>query len=467
MSTIILASSGGIWKSPLILALIAFDLFLLLLLALSSPFYAIAFVIVIASMALIYIPRMGYIYFLMLWLPFESLIISDEGPYEFYRLTLLVLLLALAWTKYLLSSKKIAFPNRQIFIPITAIYIWSVFSTIFSPYPIPSLLAFLRMVTYLAMFVLVYNLIRSEKDLRHIIIAAFIVLLPTMLTAIYQWFTGGGIRTSGFFKNPNTLSMYAVYAVALAFMLWKEWQRSSKNTILFILLFGIALFALLAGGARASLLSFLALVIIYLFYAKHYKLMTAVILILLTAGYAVYQQSAALMDQAQALRLYSGSTGRTLLWANALPMILDYPIFGVGYGAVGKVLQPYVQATHPIIGYHLRGIVEFGLLHNGFLQKAAELGLIGMGIYIWINISYMKYLRDRIYTAVSPFVANVCLAGLAFMFSRMAFSLFESAEQYGPLTTQAGMLVILTGILKVADIDKSATKKESKMINLR
>ncbi|MBD3218249.1 MAG: hypothetical protein GF310_08230, partial [candidate division Zixibacteria bacterium] len=445
-------------KSPLsnihvgLLILILFDFIILFSMIAFSPFMIIAVVITLAALALIYIPRMGYIYFLLLWLPFESLIISDEGPFEFYRLTLLVLLLVLAWTKYLLSSKKIAFPNRRVFIPIAAIYIWSVLSTLLSPYPIPSLLALLRMVTYLAMFVLVYNLIRSEKDLRHIIIAAFIALLPTMLSAVYQWFTGGGIRTSGLFKNPNTLSMYAVYAVALAFMLWKKWQHSTKNTLLFILFFCIALFALLAGGARASLLSFLVFAIVYLFYAKHYKLMTAVILMLLLAGYAVYQQSAALMDQAQALRLYSGSTGRTLLWANALPMILDYPIFGVGYGAVGKVLQPYVQATHPIIGYHLRGIVEFGLLHNGFLQKAAELGLIGMGIYIWINISYMKYLRDRIYSSVSPFVINVCLAGLAFMFSRMAFSLFESAEQYGPLTTQAGMMVILTGILKVADL---------------
>jgi hypothetical protein len=97
-------------------------------------------------------------------------------------------------------------------------------------------------------------------------------------------------------------------------------------------------------------------------------------------------------------------------------------------------------------------------MHNGFVQKAAEIGLVGLAFYLWANLSFMWYLAKKINIAISPFVANACLVGLAFMISRMALSLVESAVHFGPLTTQAGMMVILTGILKIADIDDSKAK---------
>jgi O-antigen ligase len=424
-----------------------------------SPLAAIAIALAVALLALIYIPRLGYIYFLLLWLPFEDLIISQAGPYEFYRLTALILLLGLAWMRFLLSTLSIRLPPKKIFLPIAAIFAWSIISTLHSPAPLTSLLAYLRLVTYLAMFLLVYNLIKSERDFRHLLYAAILALLPNLLAAIYQSHHLGIVRASGFIHNPNILSMYSVFAASVSLLLLRKWHPSKGNILFFMITFGISLVALLSSGARASLLSFMMLILTYLAFGRHYKIMALVFIVISIGAYYIFIHSAILSYFAQAYRLYSGSTGRTLLWKSALPMILDNPVWGVGFGTVGNVFQNYVQATHPILGHHLKGVVESGLLHNGFIQKAAETGLVGLVLYLWANFNFFVYLKKRIVSASNPFIANACLAGFAFMLSRMAYMLVESAVHFGPLTTHAGMMVILTGILKVADSDKSASPK--------
>ena len=52
----------------------------------------------------------------------------------------------------------------------------------------------------------------------------------------------------------------------------------------------------------------------------------------------------------------------------------------------------------------------------------------------------------------SPIVRAGATIALAFMVSRLVYSLVESSIHFGPLSTRAGILVMLTAILKVADL---------------
>lgn len=440
-------------EKHLIITLIIFDVLVLGAIALTSPLITIAIILGISLMFLFFVPRMGYIYFLIIWLPYESLVISKTSDYEFYRLTVLVLLMVLAWFKFWLSSEKVKFPSKLVFYPMIAIYIWSALTVLVSPHPLIALVAYLRLVTYLAIFILVYNLVKSERDFRHLIIVAIIALIPTFADALYQYQFMDIGRAHGFSHNPNTLSMYAVLAATLSLLLYHSMKRNYKSIIIFVFLFSLSIITLLHGGARASFVAFMVLILIYLLLSKRYLILLGLSIIVIAMGIEIYSHNSIISNYANAYRLYSGSTGRTLIWQTAFPLILDHPIFGVGYGVVGNAIAPYVKGSHPIIGFHLKDVLHNGLLHNGYIQKAAEIGIVGLFLYLAVNFSFMLYLWKKIKSSASPFVRYSVIIALSFMFARLAFSLVESSVHFGPLTTRAGILVMLTAILKIADLE--------------
>ena len=440
-------------QHPLIFIILA-DLLLIAGLSFLSPTAVLAVALGLFLLALFYLPRLGYIYFLIIWLVYEALFISAEGPYEFYRLTAIILLMLLAWLKYLLTSDKVHLPSKPVFIPLLAFYIWSAITVITSPSPMLSLLGYLRYVTYLAMFLLTYNLIKSEKDLRNVLYFTLIVLSPTLIAAVIQSFYLGHYRSSGFFHNPNTLSLFAVLGIAISLCFFNRWKPTMRNNVLFLIIFSISILALWSGGARASMLAFIAFAFAYLYWAKFYKTLACLIVLAIIGAFLLISNHPLMQNLAQYYRFYSGSSGRTFMWQFAIPMIMDHPIFGVGFYTIGEVFTSYCRETHPFVSQNIGGIVKHGLLHNGYLQKAGEVGITGLILYLWANIAFIKYLISAKKGINNPFIKNAAIIAGTLLISRLAFSFVESAEQLGPITTQASFMVIFTSILKVIDMEQ-------------
>jgi putative inorganic carbon (HCO3(-)) transporter len=74
---------------------------------------------------------------------------------------------------------------------------------------------------------------------------------------------------------------------------------------------------------------------------------------------------------------------RLNLWQEAMGIIKDYPFFGVG-------LRNYLTVVHKYEIHNLNiSISQLGETtglspHNGYLQMAAETGLIGLGCFLWM-----------------------------------------------------------------------------------
>ena len=92
----------------------------------------------------------------------------------------------------------------------------------------------------------------------------------------------------------------------------------------------------------------------------------------------------------QALFSGDGGTGffRVALWRSTLELIRDHPLFGVGpdnflYAYRGRYLLPEAwqesALSHP---------------HNVVLDVAARLGLIGLGVFGWLQIAFWRTLRS-------------------------------------------------------------------------
>ena len=73
-------------------------------------------------------------------------------------------------------------------------------------------------------------------------------------------------------------------------------------------------------------------------------------------------------------------------WNNAIEIIKDHVIFGVGYNAYSLVSRDYTNAYKREYG---------GYPHNCYLQMTAEIGLIGLSSFFWIIfVLYSNSLRN-------------------------------------------------------------------------
>lgn len=91
-------------------------------------------------------------------------------------------------------------------------------------------------------------------------------------------------------------------------------------------------------------------------------------------------------------------TGKLALWETAGRMVGDYPVTGVGMGAYIVELPNYLQAVG-------RPSVATDSAENFFIQAGAELGLAGLGLFLWVLVVIFGHILKDIRssrTSVGP-----------------------------------------------------------------
>jgi O-antigen ligase len=435
-----------------IIGFIIADAIILSILSFISPLVAWILAILTALAITFMTARLGYVYFLILWLPYEGLILPESGGSRILRLITLVVILILAYFKFWLAGGKIKLPNRQIIVPILAFMAWSGITIITASQPLVSLFAFSKLLTYLSILIMIYNLVESEKDFRKILYFSLIALLPIFVIAAYQFVGMSEYRAWGIFGTANTLGVYSLLGSAMALLLYRLVRPSTIQSFFAIMMFIISLMALLFSGARASILGFMFFIVFYLIFNRNYRLLAVLFLTTIVIMIHILTSNQLLIQFARITRLMSGTTGRTILWDFSLPLIRDHLVFGVGLGGVPEVFGDYIRATNPIINHYLRNVVEKGMIHNGYLQKTAELGLAGIALLLWANIAFIKYLLINGRKTILPGIKAIAILALALLIGRLAHSIFESAIHCGPLSTEVNALVFFTAMVKTIDL---------------
>lgn len=122
----------------------------------------------------------------------------------------------------------------------------------------------------------------------------------------------------------------------------------------------------------------------------------------------------------QALFSGEGGTGffRVALWRSSIELIRDHPLFGVGpdnflYAYRGRYLLPEAwqesSLSHP---------------HNVVLDFAARLGLIGLGVFVWLQIGFWRAVRRA---GASPAWRALVIGLAASMIDFLAHGLVDAA----------------------------------------
>lgn len=146
------------------------------------------------------------------------------------------------------------------------------------------------------------------------------------------------------------------------------------------------------------------------------------------------------------LELFSlfGGSGRSGYWREAVHMIKDYPVFGVGlntYSVVGK-------------GYK---ITWGGYPHNCYLQMAVETGILGLLSFLWVagvllyrSIQNLAHMRD-------PLLAMFLLGSLIGLGGFLVHSSFDT--NFYSVQLGSFMWLIMGLIVAVQKIDKEVREQ--------
>src|SRR5207245_3181627 len=82
---------------------------------------------------------------------------------------------------------------------------------------------------------------------------------------------------------------------------------------------------------------------------------------------------------------------RAAVWLNTAAMAKDHPLLGVGLGN-HKVLYP-AYARRVRVDPQASPVEQLDYVHDDYMQVAAELGVIGVALALWLGIAIVRSAR--------------------------------------------------------------------------
>ncbi len=243
--------------------------------------------------------------------------------------------------------------------------------------------------SWLVIYFLIINIINTEERLLVFVLAFLIYSFKMAQFSFRNWlragfdFMGSGSGGGpGWFHNSGEFGIQMVVFLAVSacfvFALKSYWPRWKQGLICLFPL--TALSGTVSSSSRGAVLGAAAVALYFILKSK-YRVKS--LLVLVAVGFAVYsfipdQQ----MARFSSIGKDSTSMSRFVLWEHGLDLIDRYPVLGVGY-------KNWVLANEQILG-----IENIQVPHNIFIECAAELGYLGLAVFI-LMILYTFILNSR------------------------------------------------------------------------
>lgn len=311
---------------------------------------------------------------------------------------------------------------------------WSILSIIYnSAFTLHSAFESFRLliswVTFLAFCFLIDSKVKVKRVLILSIIASILIgiygylVLYNMGLISFVIHGIGALRgAKGWTSNTNAIAYLIAFPfpVLISYILFGGTRRYKQAS--FAILTAFFPIWLLLNARSTYLFLIIAMFVLMLLHKRRWLMITTFSALILV-GVIVLVNIPIISDL---LRIEDGVTYRTEIWAAAIEMVRESPVFGKGPGAFDKIKYYYMDIyTRAIFGAKQ----EFSS-HNLFLLRASELGLMGAisVIIFWIAsiIAIIKSVKIVRGTDLFPF-----FAGCSAIFVGMIFrSFFESGGNY-------------------------------------
>jgi O-antigen ligase len=357
------------------------------------------------------------------------------GGLSFSPLDIVLIVLYGIWLYELIfrkASREVHFFPR-VAVPALVLVAYSFFSMIPAQDPYMVLFENINVLRAIFLFIYIGNHVRTRKDLNRVVFILLLSLFLQSVVAMAQRWLGISLglqlfgeyaevytfkldyylttaRVGGTIGHPNALAKYVEMLIPLSMVLLFTRIRS-KYKIMSMITFVAALVVLLLTLSRGGWVCFtgsIALVLLLIFRARLISLRTLVAILLIGvifagvgAGFSGMVQSRLFGDD------YGAAKGRMPLNRIAINVIRHHPIFGVGLKNYGKVMHLY----NPNIER-----MRTNMVHNAYLLIAAEAGIPGLLLMLWLLGAILKMGLENINRKQDVFLKSLnigIVAGLA------------------------------------------------------
>ncbi len=234
------------------------------------------------------------------------------------------------------------------------------------------------------------------------------------VAAFNSWFVHVGsvdiFRAIGFFPDPHVFAFYTGMIAPFAFGLYAK--SHSKIWLLVGFVTIIANLLSFSRGSQMGLLSGLIVAILMIWPSlttiKRHAVTGACALMLLIAVFPGNSLSDRFASSFS--RQDTSNTSRIDIWSEALELITQSPIIGVGLGAYAYNVDPEASYRTPAYA------------HNIFLDISSELGLIGLLLFLLLIIRMMWIFINRDSAMSRCAIISMCIFLVHGLFDTPIFS---------------------------------------------
>lgn len=259
----------------------------------------------------------------------------------------------------------------------------------------------------------------TNTDHQQLIRLIGLLLGSAVLYSLYLTATGSSHvvqgRTSGVFRNPNTLGLMAMQAAFLVFFWWQR-ESGAKRKALFVVLLSIVA-VLVLSGSRASTLGLAVGALVYVrTLARLERRRLRTIFHLAVVGVILLLVSDSMFPGFFDSLLRTDTSGRTILWERAWTLAQDNLFLGVGFSASDEVFNRDARYLRSI------GIYVFGP-HSSVMRLLVDLGLVGVGFAAWAFFGILRRVWRYLPYFDDPLLGAALLSAVI---ASLTDSLFES-----------------------------------------
>lgn len=364
-----------------------------------SPLGVLCILVIIGTFVFVGMELAVYVLFICLPFSFRYIIpplLEIQTPTE----PLLGMLCAVYLVKKLLDY---ALGNRQrtstfpFLYPLCFFIFVTFLSAINSPDLFSTFKGAIRASIYMMFSLVVFDIVRSRKSLNRLFLASFptaaIAVVWTIIVLIYnieQWQWTSAYRSSPFTNYSVYGSFTAIFFLICLSRLMIDNDRYDR--VLWIglsICFGFGLIMCFSRGVWLSVIVAIGFMLIQLGKGRtHRKLLfVGIVFLILLVTLSLPGVYASVIDRITSTVdiSYASNRARLLRWGQAINMFLQSPVLGKGYGAFAMLYKEDVALVGTYTAQYQLGA------HSEYLQVMAELGLIGLGAWIWLNFAFLLY----------------------------------------------------------------------------
>jgi len=293
-------------------------------------------------------------------------------------------LFLLAWVlkKAILDKSRPSFDNISIL--LAAYFLWAAVSFFNTANLWVSIGGLLKIIKYLLIFLAASDFIENKPAEKKAVLIFLGVGFVAALDGIFQHIAGFDFfrfhmmdrldslyRNTAAFHTPNDFAGYLILTIPIFLGGLLFSKNSVQNKILLAIPLSALLFCLYRTGSRGAWLAFIAGIFLLSFLTKKRRVLV-ILLLVLFVGLAL---SPVILERAKGLFNTNDSTTweRLKLWQGAVSMIKAHPVLGHGINTYNINFPKYRPTDY---------LPDNRYAHNCYLQMAAEIGVVGAGIFL-------------------------------------------------------------------------------------